>query len=204
MGQYTIASSMRQSDRVGIATATGRLGTGRTSSLSARGPGPDRGNGGVGLGDAAYTGPSREWGVLDRLAAQMLRQDTDKQVRKQRELQKRLKTDLERQMADSQAKQTREREHDKLFAQGLVEESKLFRVREEQAEASRREKLRLERSEQLEQVKGLRARQEEQRECERLEAEQFKLQIERGLEADRQRAEQRFVQRRGQVQELFA
>jgi len=203
VSQYTAGSSRRHSDRVGITTATGRLGTGRANSLSARGSGPDRGNGGGGLGDAAYTGPIPEWSVLDQLAAQMQRQDTDKQLRKQRELQQRLRNDLERQMADSHYKQTREREQEKLFVQGLVEESQLFRQREEKAEASRNEKLRLERCEQLEQVKGLRARQEEQRERDRREAEEFKLQLERDLQADRQRAEQRLVQRRGLAQEAL-
>merc|ERR1712151_970329 len=73
---------------------------------------------GIGVGDAAYDSPQRvvanslEWSVLDKLAAQMQKQDAMRQREREVDLQNKLREDLNRQVEDSRVKLEREKAED--------------------------------------------------------------------------------------------
>merc|ERR1712187_835828 len=99
------------------------------ASLSARGPHGSSGLSANGVvGDAAYETPrigsngkdinasaqdaSLDWSVLDKLAAQLHKQDAARQKQNQAELQQKLKADLEKQIEDNKVRKERERIED--------------------------------------------------------------------------------------------
>lgn len=119
---------------------------------------------------------------------------------KEHELRQRLKQDLEKQMADGRLRKEREREMEDRFAQRQWRDCAEWKEQEDAKAIERRVLRERERGEwaaQIETQKGMAA---EEREREQVEARALQCCIHSDLEADRQRAEERWRQHRQQAQ----
>eukprot|EP00931_Biecheleriopsis_adriatica_P115483 TRINITY_DN91271_c0_g1_i1.p1 TRINITY_DN91271_c0_g1~~TRINITY_DN91271_c0_g1_i1.p1 ORF type:complete len:577 (+),score=179.47 TRINITY_DN91271_c0_g1_i1:58-1788(+) len=147
--------------------------------------------------------PGLEWSVLDKLSAQLHKQDTASAKQKELELKKQLKADLDRQVADERLKQERAKEEEKNLHLLEAERTLVWAAQQEQQEKQRLDKIAATKKERDDQVALVRARKEEEKQREQQEAQSLISDLNRDLERDKHLAEERAKLRAQQQQQVL-
>eukprot|EP00929_Paragymnodinium_shiwhaense_P120147 TRINITY_DN92040_c0_g1_i1.p1 TRINITY_DN92040_c0_g1~~TRINITY_DN92040_c0_g1_i1.p1 ORF type:complete len:545 (+),score=198.57 TRINITY_DN92040_c0_g1_i1:72-1706(+) len=158
------------------------------------------------MGDSAYESPhvgaggtALEWAVLDKLAAQMHKQDAAKQRLREVEVQKKLRDDLARQVDDVRLKREREQEDEKKYFE--------FQMAQEQRRAEQdamktdveKEKVRVQMAARQIQIHEIRQRQEAEQKKASEEAQKLHAKIRQEEEMERKRVDDVWHMRRAQA-----
>lgn len=158
---------------------------------------------GAWAGGAGTARAGLEWSVLDKLAAVMHKQDAVRQRSRAHELQERLRHDLDKQLFDGQLKQEREREFEHQYHEMQISSEKRLHEQELEKETARQHKIMARRENAAAQIEADRLRREEDRTRERQEARELMDSMNREMELDRLRSEQRLHVRMQQAQEAL-
>jgi len=160
--------------------------------------GDGRGYNEVGGVRGAQTGVtnSLEWAVLDKLAAQMHKQDTAKQRTRDAELQGRLREDLQKQIIDVQVKHDREKEQERQFHEMQVESFNQWQKSEIEKTVGKREKGLAQKQEQDLQIKELQEKKRAEKEEADREAKELVAKLAGETDLERKRVEERWAAQR--------
>lgn len=200
-------------------------GSARGGSLkdSAKAPGSARfAAGHRSYGDAAYAAPAVpsaplsargvdgerhtkevDWSTLDRIAAKLHEQDANNQRVRERELQHRLKKDLDKQIADARLKTARERDEERVYFEKQMAALGNWQDTEKVGVQGTREKATAIQKERDLQVEAQRARKEEERRAARQEADEIKEKVRQAEEQDRKETEERRLMRKDRIRQAL-
>jgi len=132
-----------------------------------------------------------EWSVLDKLAAQLHKKDTAKAKERDLELKRRLKNDLDKQVADERFKQERAKQEEDALSRMEADKMRSW-AQEQEAQAQERiEKMKQQKKERDDQVIQVRARREEEKLQEQRDSNEMISSISRDIERDKQASLQR-------------
>ncbi|CAE7219761.1 unnamed protein product [Symbiodinium sp. CCMP2592] len=145
-----------------------------------------------------------EWSVLDRLAAELHKQDNQRARQRELELKQKLRHDLDRQMADEKLKQERAKAEEQRYLQ-IQKSLGLLRAMELEARASARlRKIEATQKDRDGQLALIRSQRDEEKQRQQAEKQELLDSLHRDMQRDRQDAEDRLKARRDQVHKDFA
>eukprot|EP00435_Cladocopium_sp_Y103_P019095 s359_g4.t1 len=146
---------------------------------------------------------SLEWSVLDKIAAELHKQDNLRAKQREWELKQKLRQDLDRQMADERLKQERAKVEEQHYLQMQEEHTKLWYLEMEQRAAERQQKIEATQKDRDSQLALLRAKRAEEKAQEKQERQELMDSLHRDIVKDKLDAEERLKARREQVQKAF-
>jgi len=146
---------------------------------------------------------SLEWSVLDKIAAELHKQDNLRAKQREWELKQKLRQDLDRQMADERLKQERVKVEEQQYLQMQEEHTKLWYLEMEQRAAERQQKIEATQKDRDSQLALLRAKRAEEKAQEKQERQELMDSLHRDIVKDKLDAEERLKARREQVQKAF-
>lgn len=146
---------------------------------------------------------SLEWSVLDKIAAELHKQDNLRAKQREWELKQKLRQDLDRQMADERLKQERAKVEEQQYLQMQEEHTKLWYLEMEQRAAERQQKIEATQKDRDSQLALLRAKRAEEKAQEKQERQELMDSLHRDIVKDQVDAEERLKARREQVQKAF-
>eukprot|EP00933_Yihiella_yeosuensis_P070802 TRINITY_DN78966_c0_g1_i1.p1 TRINITY_DN78966_c0_g1~~TRINITY_DN78966_c0_g1_i1.p1 ORF type:complete len:606 (-),score=166.24 TRINITY_DN78966_c0_g1_i1:181-1929(-) len=144
-----------------------------------------------------------EWAVLDKLAAQLHKQDAVKQKSKEQELKQRLRHDLDRQLADNKLQEERAKAMEEKYGELEADRNKKWSEQVKVQDEERRLKVLKQRDDQQAQIALVKARQEEEKLRELQEAKEMMDRVGKEAENDKRAAEERHRMRFQQAQEAL-
>ncbi|CAJ1346686.1 unnamed protein product, partial [Effrenium voratum] len=147
--------------------------------------------------------PGLEWSVLDKIAAELHKQDNQRAKQRDLELKQRLRQDLDKQIADEKLKQDRAKAEEQRYLQLQEEHLNNWHSRIEQRAVERLQKIEATQQERDCQLAIIRARREEEKQQEQQERKALMDSLNRDALLEKQEAEVRMKARRDQVQKAF-
>ncbi|CAE7776384.1 unnamed protein product [Symbiodinium microadriaticum] len=145
-----------------------------------------------------------EWSVLDRLAAELHKQDNQRARQRELELKQKLRHDLDRQMADEKLKQERAKAEEQRYLQIQEEHSKIRAMELEARASARLRKIEATQKDRDGQLALIRSQRDEEKQRQQAERQELLDSLHRDMQRDRQDAEDRLKARRDQVHKDFA
>eukprot|EP00434_Breviolum_minutum_P010586 symbB.v1.2.009338.t1/scaffold561.1/size520142/6 len=140
-----------------------------------------------------------EWSVLDKIAAELHKQDNLRAKQREWELKQKLRQDLDRQMADEKLKQERAKVEEQQFLQMQEEHTKNW----QQRAAERQQKIEATQKDTDSQLALLRAKRAEEKAQEKQERRELMDSLHRDILKDKLDAEEKMKSRREQEQKAF-
>ena len=144
-----------------------------------------------------------EWSVLDKIAAELHKQDNLRAKQREWELKQKLRQDLDRQMADEKLKQERAKVEEQQFLQMQEEHTKNWHLQMEQRAAERQQKIEATQKDRDSQLALLRAKRAEEKAQEKQERRELMDSLHRDILKDKLDAEEKMKSRREQEQKAF-
>jgi len=145
-----------------------------------------------------------EWAVLDKLAAQMHKQDATRQRARELELQQRLREDLGRQMADTKIKEDRVKQMDHDFLKAQTDANEKWQQDESAKEEKQKEKLRVQKEERQLQLVEVQERRDQEKTKLKQEDQEMMERIQTDMEVEKKRVEDRWAAKRDQQKKALA
>lgn len=144
-----------------------------------------------------------DWSTLDRLAAKLHEKDAEVQKVREKELQQRLKEDLDKQLIDAKIKQARDKEEDQRYYDKNIKVLGSWQDQEKEVAREARAKALVIQKERDKQLALDRARKEQEKQAAKKEAEEMVQRARREDEQDKQETEQRRLMRKERVQKAL-